>query len=95
MVAPAGKRVTYAKYMAFTETAEQKYEYIDGQMYAMSGGTIAHGRPIAQMSLLLGSALKGRPCVVMPAERAGTHSRSGSRDSSAFTWCVAPSKPTR
>ena len=68
MVAPAGKRVTYAEYMAFTETAEQKYEYLDGHMYAMSGGTIVHGRLIAQLGLLLGNALKGRRCIVLPAE---------------------------
>lgn len=68
MVQPAGKRVTYAEYMAFTETAEQKYEYVDGQMYAMSGGTIVHGRLIGRLTALIAAAWADRPWVVLPAE---------------------------
>lgn len=68
MVDVARKRSTYAEYVAFTDTAELKHEYIDGEIVAMSGGTIAHGRLIGQMTGLMRDALKGRPCVVLPAE---------------------------
>ena len=68
MVDVARKRATYAEYMAFTETSELKHEYVAGEIVAMSGGTIAHGRLISQTSGLLKDALRGRPCVVMPAE---------------------------
>lgn len=68
MVEPARRRATYAEYMAFAEAADIKHEYIAGEIVAMSGGTIAHGRLIGQVTGLLRDALKGRPCVVMPAE---------------------------
>lgn len=68
MVGVAARRATYVEYVAFTETSEIRYEYVDGQIVAMSGGTIAHGRLIGQMTGLIRDALKGRPCVVLPAE---------------------------
>ncbi len=68
MVDIARKRATYAEYVAFTETAELKHEYIDGEIVAMSGGTIVHGRLIGQLTGLVRDALKGRPCIVLPAE---------------------------
>lgn len=68
MVDVARKRATYAEYMTFTDTSEIKHEYIAGDMVAMAGGTIAHGRLIAEMAGLVRDALKGRPCIVLPAE---------------------------
>lgn len=59
---------TYSEYVAFAETADLKHEYIDGEIVAMSGGTIAHGRLIGRVTALVGRALEGRPCVVLPAE---------------------------
>lgn len=68
MVSVARNQTTYAEYIAFTETSELKYEYIAGEIVAMSGGTIAHGRLIGQLTGLIRDALRGRPCVVLPAE---------------------------
>lgn len=64
----ARKRATYAEYMAFAETADIKHEFIAGEIVAMAGGTIAHGRLIGQLTGLLRDALAGRPCIVLPAE---------------------------
>jgi len=64
----ARQRATYAEYMAFTDTSEIKHEYIAGEIVAMAGGTIAHGRLIAELTGLVREALKGSPCVVLPAE---------------------------
>jgi Uma2 family endonuclease len=68
MVNVARQRATYAEYMAFAETSELKHEFISGEIVAMAGGTIAHGRLIGQVTGLIRDALKGRPCVVLPAE---------------------------
>ena len=68
MVDVARKRATYAEYVAFAETADLKHEYVDGEIVAMSGGTIVHGRLIGRVTALVGRALEGRPCVVLPAE---------------------------
>ena len=69
MVEPVRRRATYAEYMAFTETAEGKYEYVDGEIVAMSGGTIVHARLISRMTALMQNALRDRPCVVFPADQ--------------------------
>jgi Uma2 family endonuclease len=69
MVEPVRRRATYAEYMAFTETAEGKYEYVDGEIVPMSGGTIVHARLISRMTALLQGALRDRPCVVFPADQ--------------------------
>ena len=68
MVGTARKRATYAEYVVFAATAPVKHEYIAGEIRAMAGGTIEHGRLMANTSLLLGIALRARPCVVMPAD---------------------------
>lgn len=65
---PAPRRVTYAEYTVLAEQSDVRLEYIGGEVVAMAGGTIEHGRLIAQASLLLGIALRGRRCVVMPAD---------------------------
>lgn len=43
-----------------------KHEYIDGQVYAMSGGSLAHGRIGLNVCFALENALlaKGKPCFV-------------------------------
>jgi Uma2 family endonuclease len=68
MVDVARRRATYAEYMAFAETCDVKHEYIAGEIVAMSGGTIAHGRLIGQVTGLVRDALRGRPCLVLPAD---------------------------
>lgn len=68
MVDVARRRASYAEYVAFAEAAPTKYEYIAGEIVAMAGGTIDHGRLIARVTALLSSALQGRPCVVLPAD---------------------------
>jgi len=68
MVDVAHRLATYAEYVAFTETAELKYEYIDGEIVAKPGGTIVHGRLIGRVTALVERALQGRPYIVLPAE---------------------------
>ncbi len=44
------------------ESLDQKYEYRNGRMVAMAGGSTHHGILIANMHTLLGQHLKGKPC---------------------------------
>ena len=68
MVDLARKRITYAEYVTFSATSEIKHEYIDGAIVAMAGGTVAHGRIIARMTLLVARVLEGRSCIVLPSD---------------------------
>ncbi|MBL9020574.1 MAG: Uma2 family endonuclease, partial [Myxococcales bacterium] len=42
--AAAKRRSTYAEYLAAEAASEQRHEFIAGEVIAMAGGTIEHGR---------------------------------------------------
>lgn len=60
--------MTYAEYLAFERTAETKHEYVNGEVYAMSGGTPEHARLAANLIRQLGNALASRPCAVFTSD---------------------------
>jgi len=49
---------TPEEYLALEEDAEYRSEYCDGEMIAMTGGTVNHNRIVRNLSLELGLALK-------------------------------------
>jgi Uma2 family endonuclease len=68
MVSVARKRVSYAEYKAIADDSTVKYEFIAGEIVAMSGGSIAHARLIGRATDLLNRALDGQRCVVLPSD---------------------------
>ena len=60
--------VSYAEYLAFERDSEAKHEYVNGQIYAMSGGTPEHGRLAWNLMGLLHEALRGRPCTAFTSD---------------------------
>jgi Uma2 family endonuclease len=61
-------RMTYAEYLALERGSEVKHEYVNGQVYAMAGGTPDHGRLAMNVGRLLGAALAGKPCAVFSSD---------------------------
>lgn len=53
---------TYADYLAAEATSEIKHEFVEGEAFAMAGGTREHGLVQTGLLVALGAALKGRPC---------------------------------
>ena len=49
-------------YLAGEQVAESKSEYIDGQIYAMTGGSINHNRLAVNLLRQIGNHLEGKPC---------------------------------
>ena len=68
MVDLARKRASYAEYVAIANDSELKYEYAAGEIIAMSGGTVSHGRLIGQLSNLLNQRLADKACIVLPSD---------------------------
>lgn len=60
--------VTVADYLAFERASEQRHEFIDGQIVAMTGGTFEHAVIAGNVARELGNALGDRPCWVCPAD---------------------------
>jgi Uma2 family endonuclease len=69
--------VSEGDYLAFERASEERHEYADGVVYAMSGGSGRHSALAANVIVELGVALRGGPCrpltsdmrVLIPASR--------------------------
>jgi Uma2 family endonuclease len=53
---------TYAEYVALERFSNVRHEYLDGQIYAMAGGTPEHAALTAALTVLLAGELRGNPC---------------------------------
>lgn len=57
-------RYTLEEYLALERESEVKYEYWDGEIFAMSGGTLLHDQIMGNTDDLLRNELRGRECRV-------------------------------
>ena len=51
-------------YLAMDEASELRHEYVGGQIYAMTGGTMRHNRIALNIARQLGDRLEATPCQV-------------------------------
>ena len=68
MAADAIPRVTAEEYLAADRAASFRSEFVNGEVFAMSGGRLAHAQLSAQMSRELQEALDELPCIVTVAD---------------------------
>lgn len=60
---PARKLLlSYAEYLEQERSSEKKHEFLSGEVFALAGGTIEHGRLCSRVTAALLVALQGRPC---------------------------------
>jgi Uma2 family endonuclease len=64
----AAKRMTYAEYLAFEEASVEKHEFLDGEVFAMAGGTLEHSALAMAFGAALVKALGDRPCRVFSSD---------------------------
>lgn len=57
-------RYTYADYVALELASSTKHEFLDGEIYAMAGGSEEHSALAAEVLRALGNAIGDRPCRV-------------------------------
>lgn len=60
--------ITPEEYLAFERKAENKNEYVNGEIFAMTGASRKHNLIVANISGELRQQLKGKPCEVYPGE---------------------------
>lgn len=65
---------TAEEYLAMERASEEKYEYLDGQIFAMAGELPSHGRISVNLIGELYAQLKGTPCELFAKD---TKVRSG------------------
>jgi Uma2 family endonuclease len=61
-------RFTPEEYFAWEEQQLYRHEYIDGEVYAMSGGTINHGDIAGNFLALLKSHMRGSGCKTLNSD---------------------------
>jgi len=64
MVMQAKRRYTPEKYLELERAAEYKSEYLNGEIYGRSGGTLRHSAIAVNVSSEIRTQLKGKPCQV-------------------------------
>jgi Uma2 family endonuclease len=65
---PNFKYMTPQEYLEWEATQEIKHEYIDGEVFAMTGGTIPHNLIGGNLYTLLKSHLRGKGCRIFFAD---------------------------
>jgi len=60
--------IDYETYLTIEREADRKHEWLDGRIYPMAGGTIAHGQLTAQAIMELGRLASGCGCRVFSAD---------------------------
>lgn len=57
-------RYTYADYVALEQESSTRHEFLDGEIYAMAGGSEEHSALAAEALRALGNAIGEQPCRV-------------------------------
>lgn len=65
---PKFNPMTPQEYLDWEETQELKHEYIDGEVFAMTGGTIPHNLIALNLASALKAHLRGKGCRVFMAD---------------------------
>jgi len=65
---------TEEDYLAFERESEERHEYLDGEIYLMAGESPQHGDVSTNLTISIGTQLRGTPCRVWSKD---TKVRSG------------------
>jgi len=60
--------ISVQDYLAGELIARRKHEFVDGVVYAMSGGTVTHSRIASNAVIAVGSQLRGKKCEVFNSD---------------------------
>lgn len=65
---PQKQHYTIEEWVAIEKATGIRHEYIDGEIYAMSGGTLRHGEISGKVSTALNNRLSGKGCHVYSSD---------------------------
>lgn len=61
-------RMTPSEYLAWEAAQQERHEYIDGEIFAMTGSRVAHNLIVGNAYMFLRQALRGTPCRVFSSD---------------------------
>ncbi|QTA80423.1 DUF820 [Desulfonema limicola] len=59
--------ISEQEYLEYEKDSEIKYEYFEGEMFAMAGASEKHNLIVSNLIMSLGNQLKQKPCRVYPS----------------------------
>ncbi len=62
MAVPARKKLSYQEYLDLERRTDVRHEFLNGEAWAMAGGTLRHSAIKANLTTAVGVALRGTPC---------------------------------
>ncbi|MFY9825215.1 MAG: Uma2 family endonuclease [Thermoanaerobaculia bacterium] len=68
MASEPHRRLSIPEYLVLERRSEERHEYLDGEMFAMSGASRRHNRIVLNIGKGLDSALEDRGCEVFVSE---------------------------
>ena len=77
MTAVLKTKLTAREYLAIESRAEFKSEFFNGEMFAMAGASLRHNVIRENLSVEIGSRLKGGPCRALSADQRVLVDRTG------------------
>jgi Uma2 family endonuclease len=73
--------MTPQQYFDWEARQDLRYEYFDGEVFAMTGGSLAHGRIGLNIGAILQNRLRGKGCIVFNSD-----CKVGMADDGPFTY---------
>jgi len=70
-------QMTYEEFIKMNETATNRYEFIDGEIYLLGAPNVIHQRIVSRLHIELDQYLKGKPCDVFASPFDVTLNRRG------------------
>ncbi|MDA8337332.1 MAG: type II toxin-antitoxin system prevent-host-death family antitoxin [Peptococcaceae bacterium] len=58
----APRKASYQEYLELTETSEERYEYIDGEIYLLASPRVAHQKVLAELFSIFHNWFRGNKC---------------------------------
>ncbi len=80
---------TIEEYLRLERASEERHEYIDGQIYAMAGESLAHSRICVTLAAEIRAQLKGKPCEALSSNMKVRSGPTIKRDSVAGLFSYA------
>ena len=68
MTQPARQRFSFTDYVLLEDMSVVKHEFLEGEVWAMAGGTPEHAAIAGNVIALLGAALRGKRCRVFTSD---------------------------
>lgn len=68
MVALPKKRWTAKEYLTFEAESEERHDFVDGEIYSMTGASEKHNLIMTNLIITVGSQLRKRPCKLYPSD---------------------------